>query len=47
MQRKRKSKIKICFEKKRKSMKNDESRNFFSCHISQHFDNRKDFSTLK
>jgi len=52
MQRKRKKKSKEnpkskFASRKKKSMKNDESRNFFSCHISQHFDNRKDFSTLK
>jgi hypothetical protein len=43
----RKSKIKICFEKKKKSMKITKSRKFFSCHISQHFDKRKVYSTLK
>jgi len=43
MQRKRKSKF---ASRKKKSMKN-ESRNFFSCHISQHFDKRKDFFYFK
>jgi len=42
MQRKskRKSKIKICFEKKKKSMKKTKSRTF-SCHTSQHFGKKK------
>jgi hypothetical protein len=48
MQRKRKKtkskENQNLLREKKKSMKN-ESRNFFSCHIFQHFDKRKVFST--